>query len=394
MGANLLLNQTCQISKKYDEIYKNTGTHFNIFSIAHIESDEVTICRVIKELIDPKGTHYQGATYLELFMKYVLGRNDFGIEDLESAIVEREKSIVGKRRIDLFIKVPGQIEVPIEVKIYAGDQELQCYDYYKYTYNAKLYYLTLDGHKPSNESLKDLHEDCIQCISFGKEILNWLSECLNVPETIRIAPIREIIIQLIGIVRKLTNQTESKMEREILDLIMKSKESFRSAELISTALKTAEKKIFDKFFKAIHQCICETYPHLKENLAAYNLADEEDEEYDQNGIFYPVKSLADENILYLHITCEQTLYAGFRVCDKEFKDLKSRGYIEQAEVMTGDWNSADYWIAWKYLAADMDERPNFKYHNNSFYELLNDTFFESFVQTSMQTIDELMNSLK
>lgn len=48
MDAKLLLPQVEQIAKKYDEIYKNTGGYFNIFSIANIDSDEVVICRVIK----------------------------------------------------------------------------------------------------------------------------------------------------------------------------------------------------------------------------------------------------------------------------------------------------------------------------------------------------------
>ena len=63
MGINSLLSEVGYISKKYDEIYKNTGGYFNIFSIANIGYDEISICRVIKELIDPKGSHYQGAAF-------------------------------------------------------------------------------------------------------------------------------------------------------------------------------------------------------------------------------------------------------------------------------------------------------------------------------------------
>ena len=51
MDAKLLLSQVNQIAEKYDEIYKSTGGYFNIFSIAHIDTDEVVICRVIKEFL-------------------------------------------------------------------------------------------------------------------------------------------------------------------------------------------------------------------------------------------------------------------------------------------------------------------------------------------------------
>lgn len=244
MDAKLLLSQVNQIAKKYDEIYKSTGGYFNIFSIAHIDTDEVVICRVIKELLDPKGSHYQGAAYLQLFMEYVLKQPDFATDELQNAVVEREKLIAGNRRIDLFIKVPGKADIPIEMKIYAGDQISQCYDYYKCAHNSKLYYLTLDGHMPSEKSLATLDSTLVKPISFRKDIIDWLMECLRLTETVRIAPIREVILQLIDVLRKLTNQAEDKMEKEILNLVMESKDSFKNAELIMSAVKEAEQVMY------------------------------------------------------------------------------------------------------------------------------------------------------
>ena len=388
MDAKLLLSQVGQISKKYDEIYKSTGGYFNIFSITNIESDEVVICRVIKELIDPRGSHYQGAAYLKLFIENVLGRSDFDIEELEHAFVEREKLIVGNRRIDLFISIPDKADIPIEVKIYAGDQPSQCYDYFKYVKNSKLYYLTLDGHKPSKESVLDLEPEDVKTISFSKEIINWLEECLKLPGTIRIAPIREIILQLIDILRKLTNQAEDKMEKEVIDLVMESKDSFKNAELIMSAVREAESMMYDKYFRALNERICAKYPQL------VDWPDDMEEEYNQYGVYYIVKNLEDGNKLCLEIACEQTMYAGFTVCDSNEEGIKCKGYISQEDIMTGKWQSSDMWIAWKYMGYDMDERPNFKHHNDAFYDLIEEEGFKRFVDKSMETIDELMASLK
>ena len=49
-----------------------------------------------------------------------------------------------------------------------------------------------------------------------------------------------------------------------------------------------------------------------------------------------------------------------------------------------------WWIAWKYMGHDMEERLNFKHHNG----LLEEEGFVQFVEKSMETIDELMSSLK
>lgn len=387
MDTKLLLSQVNQIAKKYDEIYKSTGGYFNIFSITHIEADEVVICRVIKELLDPKGSHYQGAVYLQLFMEYVLEQTDFDIDELQKAVVEREKLIEGNRRIDLFIKVPDKLEIPIEVKIYAGDQPSQCFDYYKYAYNSKLYYLTLDGHMPSENSLATLDSTLVKPISFRKDIIDWLMKCLKLTETVRIAPIREVILQLIDALRKLTNQAEDKMEKEILSIVMESKASFKNAELIMSAVKEAEQVMYDKYFRRLNECICEKYPNL------VDWTEDLEEEYNQYGIYYVVKNLKDGNKLCLEIACEQTMYAGFTVCDSNEEGVKCKGYISQEDLMTGKWQSSDMWIAWKYMGHDMEERPNFKHHNDAFYSLLEEDGFNQFIEKSMDTIEELMGSL-
>lgn len=72
MRIEILLAQILAISKQYDLIYQKTGGYFNIFDIANIESNEVTVCRVIYELLNPKGSHYQGDLYLRIFIRDVL----------------------------------------------------------------------------------------------------------------------------------------------------------------------------------------------------------------------------------------------------------------------------------------------------------------------------------
>ena len=136
----MLLKEISAVSGKYDSIYQKTGGYFNIFDIANISSDEITICRIIHELLDPKGSHFQGDAYLRLFvdiLKLKVNDLEFNDEDYHTVSVRREECITENRnrRIDLVIETETSY-IPIEVKIYAGDQNEQCKDYYK---KAKLF---------------------------------------------------------------------------------------------------------------------------------------------------------------------------------------------------------------------------------------------------------------
>lgn len=177
------------------------------------------------------------------------------------------------------------------------------------------------------------------------------------------------------------------MEKEVLELVMESKETFKNAELLMNAVKEAESIMYDKYFRALNYRICEKYPHL------IDWSEDLEEEYNQYGVYYVVRQLDDGNKLCLEISCDQTMYAGFTVCDGNEEGVKCKGYISQEDIMTGKWQSSDMWIAWKYMGHGMEERPNFKHHNEAFYNLLDKEGFEQFIDKSMAVIDELMGSL-
>lgn len=129
--ANMLnlLNQMNGIynqrKKSIAEDRKN-GMYFNIFHILDVEHDEVKTCRLLFELLNPEGSHGQGALYLKLFFRDVLRLPDYNM-----ATVSREYSLPTGRRIDLVIETGKDCFIPIEVKLYADDQDKQCYDYYQ-----------------------------------------------------------------------------------------------------------------------------------------------------------------------------------------------------------------------------------------------------------------------
>ena len=103
---------------------------------------------------------------------------------LSNAMVETEELISDNRRVDIVIHIDNDV-IPIEVKLYAKDQDAQLCDYFNY-YKAidkdtdkdidKIYYLTIDGKEPSKSSVGNLKKENYSCISFFKEIYSFLSD--------------------------------------------------------------------------------------------------------------------------------------------------------------------------------------------------------------------------
>lgn len=236
------------ISQKYDEINKQTGKKFNIFKITKIADKEVRICRLIYELINPEGCHYQGWKYLKLFVEQVLGYSNFIDDDYKKTKINRELLIEEQRRIDLCIEIADHY-FPIEVKINAEDGNKQCSDYIDHflrnNKNCKLYYLTLYGDWPSKESAgkyieinpqNDYSSMFIKCISFRDDIYNWVRKCIQDDKTMKTPYIRENLFQFLNVIEELTNKGDNSMNNEILENVLKTKEDFIAAKEIANAL--------------------------------------------------------------------------------------------------------------------------------------------------------------
>jgi hypothetical protein len=254
---DILLSEISAIHKKYALIYEKTGADFNILKIIGKDTDEVITCKLLCELLDPHGDHHQGDAYLKLFVENVL-RINFNEQDYTSAWVSGEYSIEGRRSIDLLIETKNH-KIPIEVKIHAPDQTRQCYDYYQSAQNSNLYYLTLDGKPPSEESAKGLtlkddesgeYQEVTQ-ISFRDDIIGWLDSCLALPGTIKIAPIREILLQFKDVLMKLTGQMEEDAEMEIVKKITSSAENMQSAIDIANVLPDAKAEVLLGLFREL-----------------------------------------------------------------------------------------------------------------------------------------------
>lgn len=414
MGLEMLLKDISYISKKYDIINQKTGGYFNIFNIVNINSDEVSICRFIYELINPKGSHYQGYTYLKLFTEEVL-KMKFSDYEYKKAVVYREHIISNGRRVDLVINISDKI-IPIEVKIYANDQNNQCYDYYKYcAKNSNVFYLTLNGVAPSKESvgalkkikgdLDDIRYEGISQISFKNDILRWLSICVSHHETIKIAPIREVILQFMGVIRNMTNLLVEEKEDEIVNIISSSIENIKSAFDIEKSLKSCKINMIKKVLEAI-EIILDDKLEYKEKIDAfsyknnnYNLVNKyyDNKKSSYPGISYLIKSLDKEGIdLVLRIEIDHFLFAGFCTPYKKEWNNKQLNQDEIKDLLLVDKPKANgWWIYWEYLINDNESTsPNFKNFNEACFELFDENKFNNFIELCVDNILKMQELLK
>jgi hypothetical protein len=278
-NAARLLDDVTGIIKQYEARWQKTGEKYNLFKVAEVSEKEVIICRVITDLLNPKGRHGKGDAYLKLFWDMVSPKIEGRPElDTKNARVTKEYSTNENRRIDIVIE-DGTIFVPIEVKIRAGEQEAQIADYAKYAKpknkgrNIPVIYLTIEGSEP-----KTAKGSYVVCISFKEDILSWLKKCLSQNETEHTPPVREIIKQLINAVKSICGYSEDEeMDKEVVELITKSEESIRAAVAIKGVLENAKNESWELFNGSILEKVKNVLPQAV-------LHDDED----KDGVWYAI----------------------------------------------------------------------------------------------------------
>jgi len=186
--------------KSLQDKQKQRGlNNYNLLTAVLKPSDEVRMhSRMMYSLLNLNGEHFQGALFLEKFLK-VLEVKGFDLSDLnlDRCSVYKE---YGNRKdgfIDLYI-TDGTKHIVIENKVHAGDQEKQIERYLELikkenkeasATDVLVLYLTLDEKKPSQPSLGSLRiqgdnifkdeskEAHYKSIQYKVEIMAWLDEC-------------------------------------------------------------------------------------------------------------------------------------------------------------------------------------------------------------------------
>lgn len=267
-NAQHLLEQVSVISKKYKDIAKITGENFNIFQILNMSTSEVSLhSKLIAELLNPNGSHEQGILFLKLFIDEC-GLTDFLLDAelgqtnvaIEVGIGKIDENYESGGRIDIVLKFNNGKIVLIENKIYAEDQYNQLARYKKVYQYAKIVYLNLSGDNEKIEEVGGLNKSEFIWISYKDNVTNWLTNSLK--EVYNKPNIVYILEHYLKTVKTITNQnTNSIMNKEIIDIILKSENNLSSAFEISNVLYEVRKQTAKKLIEQIQFKI---YDELKE----------------------------------------------------------------------------------------------------------------------------------
>lgn len=231
---------------------------FNIFSVLGIENREVIICRFLGELLDPNGSHQMGAFPLLCFASQVLGYTSLTEEEAQQAYVCLEERIDDDRRVDIVIHIRN-IVWPIEVKIWASDQDAQLCDYYHYYENRyrldSIYYLTPTGWFPSLQSQGDLLPSQMVCISFVKNIREWLEHILPFCKD---RDVRVSIKHFIEVIKKMATTNEQfQLLRTALNIAGDedmNMDEINAALLLLSHKEELQKEIWKKYIRKNVKC--------------------------------------------------------------------------------------------------------------------------------------------
>ena len=410
-GCRELLIHAKHIHDKYVTINQHTGEFFNIFQVLNVHYKEVPICRVLYELLSPEGSHGQGVAYLEIFMKDVLciDKNSLAEDEWRYIKVERERVIDSKRRIDLVIETPKKF-IPIEVKIYAGEQEQQCLDYYNYanSFTSKespttLFYLTRFGTMPTNYSTKgDIHLN-IKTISFADHILPWLEKCLQYNETWRLSTVSNTIYQLIDVIKSFTSRKKDLEMEEIAKYLCASKENLQDALRIENAINLARRNVLKALFSGIEEKVDEV---IYRSINKYKISKEacfvEAIEKYRNGKSLPSLSYKNDNYgeVKVRLEVDWRVYIGFTIdSDKKIPENVSKELGKKYKELL-DTIHVDDSSNWRYLEnkisdngkeLSIDEVPNFIEFNEAFYRLLDDKNLQAYIIDCANAFLRLLN---
>lgn len=421
-----LLQKTRTITEQSE--FAAAGREYNIFRVLECDGKEVLMCRMLADLLNPHGLHGRGSIYLKKFLEDVLHETD--AEQLSaSASVYKEYPIDEERRIDLVIAGNGRF-LPMEVKIHAGEQQAQCYDYYQYAVrhdpNTRMIYLTLYGSGPSEYSRMSREGDCvldfshIQTISFQEDIAGWLQKL----EDTECDPVMSAMFhQYRQAIYSVTGYWKEKQNMDLMNILMGSEENFRSMLFISELAERTKAKLicdvlagFEKEMSGIvskYGLVREKRFHWYEYLEQATESYYHQRESTYPGINYviPDVQLPGGTELWLRIEVEYDLFSGLCLFDALAESEFGKGnqlnepseHIKKILSEKIDTSEAQYdawWVQWWYLpngekenAAGKEEIPNFRSMNEAAIRLSDPKKREDFIKKSVQVIDQKLQRI-
>lgn len=339
-------------------------TAFNLFKVLKNSSDEVGLhSRFLTAMLDPNGSHQGGSQYLSLWIEE-LGLSDFKLNDIEV--------FAEYKHIDILIRNNNKQAIVIENKIYAADQPAQLTRYYETMVDEGIediyvVYLTLHGHKPSDDSIKGLDEsfvdsDHFHLMSYELEIHRWLSKCIQVDALN--AALRESLAQYQNLIEQLTGTEQSESYMTELKKLLRTGDNFANFLDLQHAY---NETLVDLQWKLWHEMLDhqrKAYPKMgeydsdsifntggRDEVAKFYYRQRNNRYY---GIYYPFSHYRESIRGGIGIEIYDQIYIGIH-CNKEQRgNAKIHKKFEQLFRSKYGGNSTQWWPVWRYIKQSLN----------------------------------------
>lgn len=396
-----LLRKINLLKGKYD-LAREREEKFNIFTIMHKQHDERRLhSRFIAALLNPFGSHQMQHTFLKLFIEKF---EKINFHNFEKAVVYPEEwNKSENNNIDiLIINRSSKNAIIIENKIYAGDSNHedsgQLERYFNHVLNKEripkdnihVFYLTLNGREPSEESLgkyKTLENINGKCIAYNIEIEQWLESCLK--EVYNKPFLRESIAQYLNLIKIMANNNTNIEERiEIKNLIGANKESLASTKyLIDNFNHVKWHTIYDFWTELENELQSKGYEvvHFIKESSITSLTHHDTNKSDEDdGIIFKVNS----NGLKAYVWHEKDscIFWGFEKEGAENNDLEALKKLTEEGLIN---EQKDFWR--KNFELDSGENLYLKnFSNEKTFNLIDPKFRESTVKKIAADIENFV----
>lgn len=204
---------------------------FNILSRIQIQWQEREHSKIIFSLLNDGYVKDGQNIFLCFFLETLKVPRKFLNETWKAY---REKTFDGGiSRIDFVLESKSFCAI-IEMKIEAGDGDNQLARYDSYGRKKRkeyfVYYLTVDGHIPEEQSIDGMEENRLRCISFEKEIIAWLQKCMDSVE--KDGYRYSFLKQYLGAVKNMTGADDEMVNvKDLLD----SADMVKAAEIVANS---------------------------------------------------------------------------------------------------------------------------------------------------------------
>lgn len=395
-----LLESACKelASRKAPE---SPDDKYTVFTALNSERDEdMTHTAFLYGLLN--GNHDLKDSFLSKFFEKVLGED----EQIRSKVYKQYyiPKIKGNYGImDLYIE-SKEACYPIEVKIFAKDQDRQIERYYRFAKDQnktkfKVFYLTLNGRSPSDMSRGKLEPDneSIKCISFADNIYDWLIECAKIAEEKKSFGIQNAINQYKTLIEKLTGaEQEDESMDAIRKLIASSKDNYLSAVKIAQNINKVRIDKLQQLLKDLYDYIEDAwhfqgYMDEPSKFENYYTRNNKTWMYEGPGFSFVLKELENKKLtVYFRFEVDGDLEYGVQFlgssrewCPKKYKKIRDAFPSEQWQKIIDNHEDKDNcWLWWNDLRGVLDA---------DFVDCCNDDYVQLF---DPRSYEEKLNKIK